>query len=172
MNARALRSNFASNNGKRFLNMRSTILLRAFCFGFFLLVLTSASSFAALGGDVSSVQSDRAHMRAQVRITPKAAYTLHELQAQGNVAVREYVSPAGKVFAVAWSGPTRPDLQQVLGSYYPQFKQAVDQRRARGPINIKLPGLVVQMGGHQRALRGRAYVPEMIPDAVSPQEIK
>lgn len=147
-------------------------MLRASSLGFFLVALTSVSSFAALGGDVGSVQSDRAHMRAQVRVTQTAAYSLHELHAQGKVAVREYVSPAGKVFAVAWSGPTGPDLQQVLGTYYTQFKQAVDQRRGRGPINIKLPGLVVQMGGHQRALRGRAYVPEMLPDAVSPQEIK
>jgi Protein of unknown function (DUF2844) len=137
---------------------------------FFSLAVTSAS-FGALGGDATSVQADQAHMRAQVRVTRTNAYTLHELQVQGKVAVREYVSPVGKVFAVAWSGPTRPDLQQVLGTYYSQFSHAMQQRRARGPVNLRLPGLVVQMGGHQRALRGRAYVPEMMPDSVTPQEI-
>jgi hypothetical protein len=30
-------------------------------------------------------------------------------------SVRRYVSPAGKVVAVAWKGPVMPDLRQVLG---------------------------------------------------------
>lgn len=142
--------------------------LRRMC----LLGALSASCFAALGGDVNSVQADQAHMRAQRRVTQSSAYTLHEMKSPDGIAVREFVSPQGKVFGVAWEGPTRPDLRQVLGSYYEQFLKNAPQRRSRGPLNIQEPGLVVQSGGHQRWMTGRAYVPEMVPNAVSIGEIK
>jgi hypothetical protein len=128
--------------------------------------------FGALGGDATSVSQDQAHMKGSVRIARATAYTMHEIQAPTGTAVREYVSPAGKVFGVAWQGPFKPDLQQVLGTYYQQYVAAARQRRARGPVTIQVPGLVVQSGGHQRGFVGRAYVPEMLPDGVQLQEIK
>src|SRR5947209_18263937 len=79
------------------------------------LLTSSTSGFAALGGDVSSIQADQAHMRAQRRITQTSAYSLHEMQAQSGTVVREFVSPQGKVFGVSWDGSTIPDLQQLLG---------------------------------------------------------
>jgi hypothetical protein len=94
------------------------------------------------------------------------------MQAESGTLVREFVSPQGKVFGVAWQGPVKPDLQQVLGSYYDEFMKNAPQRRAHGPVTIEAPGLVVQFGGHMRALTGRAYVPEMVPDGVRPEEIK
>jgi Protein of unknown function (DUF2844) len=131
---------------------------------------------AALGDTVSSVQSDAVHMRTSVRVKQSANYAVHEMQAAGGTNVREYVSPAGKVFAVAWDGPARPDLQQLLGSYYQKFVQAVQaskaQRVGRQPISVKEPGLVVQMGGHQRAFVGRAYLPQAVPSAVTKEEIR
>ena len=136
------------------------------------LVMLSAPAFAALGGNVSSVQADQAHMKAQRRVTQTLNYTLHEMQDSSGVVVREFVSPEGKVFGVAWQGPARPDLQQALGSYYQQFVSAAPQRRTHGPVSIQVPGLVLESGGHQRSLTGRAYVPEMVPENVKLEEIK
>jgi hypothetical protein len=134
--------------------------------------MVSSCAFAALGGDVSSVQDDQAHMRAQRRVIQSAAYTIHEMQAETGTTVREFVSPDGKVFGVSWQGPVRPDLQQVLGSYYAEFLRAAPTRRAHGPVTIQTRNLVIQSGGHQRALTGRAYVPAMIPSGVRTEEIK
>lgn len=135
-------------------------------------ILLSAPCFAALGGDVNSVLADQAQMKAQRRVTQMSAYSIHEMQTQTGTTVREFVSPEGKVFGVAWQGQTLPNFQQVLGSYYDQFANNVPRQRKHGPITIRTAGLVVQSGGHMRALTGRAYVPEMMPSGVRAEEIK
>jgi hypothetical protein len=136
-----------------------------------LTILLSSSCFAALGGDVSSVVADQAQMKAQRRITQAAAYSIHEMRSPTGT-VREFVSPQGKVFGIAWQGQSLPNFQQVLGSYYDQFIKNAPRRRTHGPVTIQTPGLVIQSGGHMRALTGRAYVPEMVPSNVKMEEIK
>jgi hypothetical protein len=137
-----------------------------------LLTAFSCSGFAALGGDLSSIQADQAHMRAQRRVIQNAAYTVHEMQAESTTIVREFVSPQGKVFGISWQGPTRPDLQQMLGTYYSEFAAARPTRRVHGPVTIRTPNLVIESGGHMRALTGRAYVPTMVPTDVRLEDIK
>lgn len=130
---------------------------------------------ASLGGDVKSVQADQAQMRGTLRSTVNAAYTVHEIKASTGVVVREYVSPAGKVFAVAWQGPTHPDLHQLLGTYYETFVQAAEVRKLRagnGPLLVEQSGLVVQMGGHMRAFTGRAYMSYLLPSGVAVTQIR
>ena len=87
--------------------------------------------------------------------------------------MREYVSPDGKVFAVAWHGPTSPDLKQLLGSHFEEFRQALRNRGpGHGPIVLQLPGLVVQLGGHMRDFGGRAYLPDQLPSGVRAEDIR
>jgi hypothetical protein len=132
--------------------------------------------FASLGGDVASVQSDQAKMQGTLHTTSADSYTLHEIQTSTGVAVKEYVSPAGKVFAVTWQGPFQPDLRQLLGAYFDQYVQAVQaqraQRRGRAPLLIRLPGLVVQMTGHARSFWGKAYDPQMLPAGVHTEDLR
>jgi hypothetical protein len=135
---------------------------------------------ASLGGDTASVQADQIHL--QGRRTMKAAefYTVHEIQGTAGTVVREYVSPEGKVFAIAWQGPWIPDMRQLLGNYFDQYaraNQAASQaqkgaRMRRGPVLINEPGLVVQIGGHPRAFAGRAYAPQALPAGVRTEEIQ
>jgi hypothetical protein len=131
---------------------------------------------AELGGDTASIQADQIHMQGTRRMIAAESYTVHEIQAATGTVVREYVSANGKVFAVAWHGPWLPDLQQLLGSYFEQYAQAMqaqgDGRVRRRPVMIEQPGLVVQIGGHMRAFSGRAYVPEMLPSGVRVEDIK
>jgi hypothetical protein len=136
-------------------------------------LLLPAACFAALGGEQATVADDQAHMKATIRTTQTAAYTVHELRAATGTAVREYVSPAGKVFAVAWQGPFLPDMKQVLGAYFEQFARAARApRKGHGPLSIIEPGLVVQSAGHMRAFRGRAYIPEMLPADADVESIR
>lgn len=132
---------------------------------------------AALGGDETTVQADHARMKGTLRSTPTNRYTVHEIKAQTGTVVKEYVAPAGKIFAVVWQGPFLPDLRQLLGSYFEQFSQSAQNikskhPRVRGPLLIQEPGLVVQTGGHMRAYFGRAYVPELVPQGVPIEEIQ
>ena len=143
------------------------------------LAVAAAISFPALaelGGSVSSVEADRAHMNATVRVNSANAYDVHEIASPSGTVVDEYVSPAGKVFAVTWKGQFMPDLQQVLGpTYFQQYSSALQaQQKHYGhrPLNIQLPDLVVQTSGHMRHYFGRAYVPSMMPEGVKADEIR
>lgn len=130
---------------------------------------------ASLGGGVASVQTDQAKLQGTLRTTSSDSYDLHEIQTATGVAVKEYVSPEGKVFAVTWQGSFQPDLRQLLGTYFDQYTQAVQAQRAarhgHGPVLIQLPGLVVEVTGHMRSFFGRAYVPQMLPAGVRAEDI-
>jgi hypothetical protein len=131
---------------------------------------------AALGGDLSSVQADQAHMKAILKTTAAPAYTLHEIKTEMGTTVREFASADGRVFAVAWHGPSVPPMQQILGTYFQQYSAGVQAHHAgyvgRRPLNIQEPGLVVQSSGHARGFFGRAYVPGMLPPGVTPDQIR
>jgi hypothetical protein len=138
----------------------------------FLLVF-ACPVFAELGGDAVSVSHDRVSMKASSRTVAAQRYTVEEIQTPEGTAVREYLSPAGKVFAIAWNGPYMPDLQQLFGSYFVAYQEAAKiERSGRGSLQINRPELVVQSGGHMRAFYGLAYVPQLVPDNVSIEEIK
>ena len=142
-----------------------------------LLMLTfSFPASAVLGGDESSVATDMVQMKATVKVTPGDAFAVHEVKTAGGPVIREYVSPAGRVFGVAWQGPSIPDLHQLLGTYFQPYSAAAQAAKAghpgRRPLNIQLPGLVVQTGGHMRALYGRAYDPSLLPQGVSADAVR
>jgi Protein of unknown function (DUF2844) len=136
-----------------------------------LLLALPLPALAALGGDVASVHEDQAQMKGSLKTTHAEAYSVHEITASANTVVKEYVSPAGKVFAITWHGQFIPDMQLLLGTYYDQYAQAAKAQReshvGRHPVNIQQPGLVFQNGGHMRSYIGRAYVPEMVPQGVN-----
>ena len=137
-----------------------------------LAMTVSQSAIAALGGDAATVVADQVHIKGKLVVSRTQKYTVHEIQAPSGTVVREFASPAGTVFGVAWSGPTMPDLRQVLGPYFDQYVAAATQRNRRGPVVIEQPGLVVQSGGHTRAFVGKAYVPEAVPQGVAIDEIR
>ena len=139
-------------------------------------IAASVPAFAALGEDSSSVQSDVAHMQGSLRITQGQAFTVHEIAAATGATVREYASPSGKIFAVAWQGPWLPNMRQLLSSYFAQYEQALQVSSpgpaGRRPLLIEQPGLVVQSGGHMRSFSGRAYIPQMMPQGVHAEDIR
>src|ERR1039458_677209 len=71
---------------------------------------------ATLGGTVDTVQGDVLDMHATRRVAMHAGYVVHELTLASGTVVREFVGPSGVVFGVAWQGPIKPDLNQLLGA--------------------------------------------------------
>lgn len=136
-------------------------------------LIVSAPACAELGGTLTSIKADQQKMAASLRVTSTSTYQLHEMQSEQGIRVREYASPNGTVFGVTWNGPWAPDLRQLLGAYFDQYMVAArGKKAARGPISIQLPGLIVERGGHARSFFGRAYVPQMIPQGVSADDIQ
>jgi Protein of unknown function (DUF2844) len=140
------------------------------------ILLGPSSLFAELGGNLDSIQADRAQMKANVTISNASAYNVHEIKSSIGTVVREYAAPDGTVFAVAWQGPFIPDMRQLLGSYFEQYSRAAKTQRethvSRSPLNIHEDGLVVQTAGHMRAFSGRAYDPRLLPAGVSENDIR
>jgi hypothetical protein len=135
--------------------------------------LAPGLAFATLGEDGSTVDHDRVQMRAQRSVTQATAYSVHELQLPGGTQVREYMTAANRVFAVAWSGPSIPDLQQLLGTYFPRYQAAAQaQGRARKPLAVEASDLVIHVSGHQRAFFGVAYLPGQMPAEVRADQIR
>lgn len=125
-------------------------------------------AFAALGEPETSVQTDVTVLRASIKVTEHASYRVHEVQLPSGTALREFVGPDGRVFAVAWSGPTMPNLRQTLGSYFDHYVAAAKASRSgRHHLEIQRSDLVVQAGGHMRAFSGRAYLPQSVPAGVA-----
>lgn len=140
-----------------------------------LLLGFSLPALASLGGNINSVESDRAHMNASTKVTSHSTYEVHQMQAPGGTVVNEYAAPDGTVFAVAWHGQFPPPLQQILGSYFQQYTAAVQARPkmyGHRPLNIQQPGLVVQTGGHMRAHFGRAFIPNLLPQGITASQLQ
>ena len=138
-------------------------------------LVPARQALATLGEPAASVESDRKALSAGERATtPRAGYTVQEVVSDAN-AVREYISSAGIVFAIAWNGLTHPDLAPLLGAYAGEYRQALRQtprKPGRRSLQVKGNRVVVEKWGHMRNLQGRAYAPALIPSGVSADEIK
>ena len=137
--------------------------------------VTAKDADAVLGGKPFSPNNTMGTMkdeRSQAQSHP--GYTVHEL-VSGTLTLREYVSPAGVVFGMAWDGLLSPNLRYLLGSYYGQYKEVTkEMSRVHGKKSmlIQASGVVVEKWGHMRSMHGRAYAPALLPAGVSPREIR
>ncbi len=139
------------------------------------LVTFSLPVLASLGGKLDSVSADRAHMKANLTVSSKNNYDVHQIQAPEGTVVNEYVSSTGTVFAVTWRGHFVPDMQQIMGTYFDQYSAAIQSQQkhyGHRPLNVTQSGLVVQTGGHMRDYFGRAYIPSLLPQGLNPDEIQ
>jgi hypothetical protein len=130
---------------------------------------------ASLGSNIASVENDRAQMKGTVQVRQASGYAVHEISSTEGTRVREFVSPSGTVFGVAWQGPFSPDMRQLLGDHFSEYEAGVKAAKSsyvgRRPLDLRLPGLVVQKNGHMRAYNGRAYIPGQVPAGVKVEEL-
>ncbi|MGH9394924.1 MAG: DUF2844 domain-containing protein, partial [Terriglobales bacterium] len=96
----------------------------------------------------------------------------HEFRAADGGVVRAFVNPSGEVFGLAWETPTVPDMAQLLGTRFAAFQQAAARSQRRGPLYVHVQGMVVEMSGHMRDFRGRAYLAAAIPAPLTPAVVR
>ena len=137
--------------------------------------MSSHTACAALGGGIDSIAADRTALKGVHRATTShGGYSVEEVKSD-TVMVREYVSSSGVVFGVAWDGYVHPDLSQLLGGYWAEYSGArgkAQRKFGRSRQRITTSAVVVESWGHMRSLRGRAYVPGLIPAGVSVDDIR
>lgn len=132
-------------------------------------------TWAALGEAASSVEADRLALAGLVKTLPTQRFTIQEITAS-DVTVREYVS-GETVFAVVWRGRRPPNLVPLLGAYFQEYQEAATSAVSRGPVRrggtrIQAPHVVVETGGHARDIRGRAYLPALLPAGVTAEMLQ
>jgi len=133
-------------------------------FALALSALLSTPALAALGDDVSTVAADQARFHADLTVAQRGNYAVHQLAMPAGVRLRHFVGSNGTVFAVSWSGGWRPNLRDVMGRHYDDFIAATrGMPLKRGVARIETHGMVVVMGGPQRASFGHVYLTDLVP---------
>jgi hypothetical protein len=141
--------------------------------GLLLLCALAHPASAALGEAETTAAADADRLQGSLKAIERANYRVHEIQLPSGTLLREFATVGGTVFAVAWRGPSIPNLQQVLGGYFEAFTAA-----ARAPhgghhqLEVRQEDFVMQSGGHMRAFSGRAYLPKAVPAGVSLDELR
>ena len=129
--------------------------------------LAAPRAWATLGQSAESIAADQRHLRGELRSVAGEGFQMHEIASADGTTVRQYGSPAGTVFGLSWMGPTVPDLAQLLGPYFDEFRAGVRSPvRRHHPVAVRTEHLIIETGGHMRALRGRVYLPDLVPTSV------
>ncbi|HUI76275.1 MAG TPA: DUF2844 domain-containing protein [Bryobacteraceae bacterium] len=133
-----------------------------------LLVCSSTiPAWAALGQSHESIKFDMQVMKGKLATRELPGYSVKEITRPDGAILREFVSPQGQVFGVAWQGMTMPNLPQILGPSADAFQKATQARPHRGPLSVHVGQLVVETGGHMRAFRVRAIRLDLLPSGIS-----
>lgn len=122
-----------------------------------------------------AVQRASGNGTANVAGATSATYTTHARQLETGTVITEYANATGVVFAVAWQGPALPELDSLLGSYFPTFQSEATRTRSSrsigAPLHVDTGGLVVTSAGRMRGFIGHAYAPTLVPAGVRIQDV-
>lgn len=146
--------------------MRATKIIHVF-----LLAYASVSQ-AALGGLAEQFNAQDTALVAHVT-SAGANYIIRDTTLATGTHVSEYVSDGGLVFAVTWKGPILPNLKSLLGKHFD--KMVAESRKApragRSKLDVSLPDVVINSGGHMRAFEGSAWIPSEFPAGFTADDI-
>ncbi len=133
-------------------------------------LLYASPSVAALGGAVtkSTVQVQE---QSSIVSTVQTLNVYQEKLPSGT-QIKEYANADGVVVAVSWSGPTLPNLKQLLGSHFEAFANRPPSLNAgHRNAEMKTEDLVVQSHGQMRSFAGRAWLPKLLPADFNAEQI-
>jgi len=138
--------------------------------------ICESSAQAALGGKIDSLQIEASALRGQLSSTASTStYTTQVITLPTGTTVREYANAAGQVFAVSWSGPRPPDLSQLLGTHFSEFKASL-QTASHSDLHRHVQVQTSQMryvgGGRLNNMHGTAWLPAAMPTGVSPEDLQ
>lgn len=163
------------------------------CWLYLIILATPWSAMATLGGTRDTIATDATKltsrnssgtqnraMPAIRNITPadETRFQVRSFLTEDGTEVHEYISHMQLVFAVTWSGPSAPDLAQLLGDSYAAFDQQGEQQEKdpmysiRSSVNVDTDKLKIYSGGRSPNFHGRAYLPALLPPGVSMNDLR
>lgn len=128
----------------------------------------SLPAHAELSGPASGIQAEAARMGARVVSVSMGSYVRYDVTRPNGGLVHEFANAQGRVFAVTWSGPGKPDLRSLLGQHFAALQSGSRpaghaMRAWRRPAQVADSDLQIQTGGHMGWFRGVAYRPSLAP---------
>ena len=139
-------------------------------------VMLPIASYAALGGSPGAGATSPSLLRSAAAIatpTVAAPYTVRESRDADGVRVREYVLPSNVVFAVAWQGPVRPDMNVLLGNYFQRAASSgTAHPRGTGPLIDRSSDFQIESVGRAGNFFGKALLPRLLPAHVRAEDIQ
>ena len=142
------------------------------------LALASIAASATLGEPASTAEADRARLQGERRVVQATAIRLqvHVITQPDGSTIKEFVTPGGVVFAIAWSTRLKPRLDTLLGAQAPRYASAARAALAtpgiRHGIVLASDDLVVQASAHLNAHVGLAYLRSLVPEGVRIDELR
>ena len=130
------------------------------------ILLSPVTAHAELGGAMTGVQADRAHLAARLSSTTIGNHARHDMTLPNGASVKEFTNANGRVYALTWSGPGKPDLRALLGGYFDRLQAGnarINPRARRQPMQLVRSDVVIQTGGHMGYFWGVAYIPALAP---------
>lgn len=144
------------------------------------MVLAPAAAHAELGGSMAGVKADGAHIGTRIATVAMGSYSRHDITRANGGVVREFTNAKGRVFAITWSGPGKPDLRTLLGRHFTAL-QASGQASGgtigrtmhslRRPLQVSQPDLQIQTSGHMGWFSGVAFIPSLAPSGYSTSDL-
>lgn len=138
-----------------------------------LLGLSPLTARAGLGENVAHIAQDRVVLRGTpVQVTRSGAYDRHELQTAAGVQVREFADRSGRIFAVTFNGPSKPDLKVLLGAHYTEYATATRPSVSTHKVYTHASGtLALSIVKLPRGFTGSAFIPDAVPVGVDPRQL-
>ncbi len=148
------------------------------------LALSSVSALAGLGRPLSDAAQDGKPVGQVQRVAAQAAsgaaatskasaVQSQTVQTPQGVTVTEYANAAGAVFAITWKGPFKPNLQQLLGSYFAPYVHAAQaQTQQLNVSQVAGSDIVVHSAGRMRGFLGVAWAPSLVPAGFDPASLQ
>ena len=157
--------------------MKTTLFVTAFLFPAFV--------YAGVLGEKSSdvnASANKASSASEIRVLKKqssagASFTTREAVTEYGT-VTEYVRTDGVVFAITWKGIEQPNLKEILGAYFFEYKTARNQdRQSKQRGHKKLSStqssrVLVSRFGNMRNMRGKAVAKDLMPEGLQIGEIQ
>ena len=138
--------------------------------------MSPLASYAALGGAPSANATSHSLLRSATAVagpTAFAPYTVRESRDADGVTIREYVLASNVVFAVAWQGPVRPDMNTLLGNYFQRAASAgAGHPRGIGPLIDRSGDFQIESAGRRGNFFGKALLPRLLPAHVRAEDIQ
>ena len=139
-------------------------------------LLIAPSAQAVLGAAQDTVQADQLRFQGRHHQHSQWPMTVHDISLPDGSGIRQFVNPAGQVFAVSWHTRLKPDLAALLGAHYPGpdalagTPQGIASARQRR--SMRRSYLVLHQGGRVGAFAGLAYVPALVPQGVDADALR